>query len=53
LVRVYEWLHETLPVLDVRPIYVKESLQEAGFTVLHVKEWSAVGLPVDIVLAKK
>jgi len=54
MTRMYEWLHEKAPsVLDCRPIYVRESVQDAKFTVLQVKEWSTLGVPVDIVLAKK
>lgn len=54
LTKVYEWLHEKVPsVLDFRPIFVKETIQDAKFTVLQMKFWSTFGVPVDIVLAKK
>jgi demethylmenaquinone methyltransferase/2-methoxy-6-polyprenyl-1,4-benzoquinol methylase len=53
-VRLYEWAHEKLPnYVDCRPIYVTESLSEAGFEVsekIEIKMW---GLPVDAVLARK
>jgi demethylmenaquinone methyltransferase/2-methoxy-6-polyprenyl-1,4-benzoquinol methylase len=53
-VRLYEWAHEKLPnYVDCRPIYVADSLSEAGFRVsekIGMKMW---GLPVDAVLAKK
>ncbi len=54
IVKFYEWLHEKLPqTADCRPIYLRESLQHAGFTILQTQEWSSLGVPVDIVLAKK
>jgi demethylmenaquinone methyltransferase/2-methoxy-6-polyprenyl-1,4-benzoquinol methylase len=52
--KVYEWLHEKVPsVLDFRPIFVQETVQDAKFTVLQIKHWSTFGVPADIVLAKK
>jgi demethylmenaquinone methyltransferase/2-methoxy-6-polyprenyl-1,4-benzoquinol methylase len=53
-VRVLKWAHEKMPnYVDCRPIYVTESLSEAGFQVLKKKEKKMWGLPVDAVLAKK
>jgi ubiquinone/menaquinone biosynthesis C-methylase UbiE len=53
-VRLYEWAHEKLPnYVDCRPIYVTESLSEAGFEVSEKVEIKMWGLPVDAVLARK
>lgn len=53
-VKLYDWAHERMPsYFDCRPIYVAESITEAGFQVvksLTLKMW---GLPVDIVLGQK
>ncbi|MBC8504527.1 MAG: class I SAM-dependent methyltransferase [Anaerolineales bacterium] len=53
-VKMYEWAHEVMPnYADCRPIYVTESLAEAGFQVIEQKEMQMWGLPVDAVFAKK
>ncbi len=50
--RLYEWAHERFPaVLDCRPIYVGDVLDEAGLRVVDVERGSMAGLGVDIVLA--
>jgi demethylmenaquinone methyltransferase/2-methoxy-6-polyprenyl-1,4-benzoquinol methylase len=52
--RLYEWARDKLPhYLDCRPIYVAESLAEAGFPVSETREMVMWGLPVDAVLAEK
>ncbi len=51
---VYEWGHRTFPrFLDCRPIYVRASLEEAGFRIRSSRERSPGGLPVELVLAFK
>lgn len=54
MVRIYEWFHEKFTkYVDCRPIYVRQSLEEAGFITSKVEEMVMFGLPVDIVLAYK
>jgi demethylmenaquinone methyltransferase/2-methoxy-6-polyprenyl-1,4-benzoquinol methylase len=51
---LYEWLHERLPqYVDCRPIFVKESLEEAGFRILDVTPATLFGLRGETVLAEK
>ena len=52
--RLYEWGHERLPqLLDCRPIYARRSLEAAGFKIAETRGSSILGLPVEIVLARK
>ena len=52
--RVYEWLHRTLPrVATCRPIYVEDSVTEAGFEIITAEEIKIAGIfPMKIVLAR-
>ncbi len=53
MVRLYEWAHDKFTkYVDCRPIYVQESLEEAGFHTISLTEMTMFGLPVDIVLGK-
>ncbi len=52
--RLYEWGHERLPqLLDCRPIYASRSLAAAGFKIARGQRTGILGLPVEIVLARK
>ena len=54
LTRLYEWVHETFPVYaDCRPIYVEQSLKEAGFKIQHKEKVNLFGLPAEIVVGEK
>ena len=52
--RVYEWLHRALPqVATCRPIYVEDSVTEAGFEIITTEEIKIAGIfPMKIVLAR-
>ena len=52
--RVYEWLHRTLPqVASCRPIYVEDSVTEAGFEIVSTEEMKIAGVfPMKIVQAR-
>lgn len=52
--RIYEWAHKRLPqLLDCRPIYVRRSLEAAGFEVVEARRPSILGLPLEVVLGRK
>lgn len=51
---IYEWGHDKFPaVIDCRPIFVRASLEESGFSIVEGMMTSVGGLPVEIVLAAK
>lgn len=51
---IYELAHDRFPiVVDCRPIFVREALEEAGIEVIDATRNSIWGLPVEIVLAKR
>lgn len=53
MVALYEWVHHLFPkYVDCRPIYVEESLQNSGFTIVDATLMKMWGLPVEIVLAQ-
>ena len=53
MVKMYEWLHTLFPrMLDCRPIYVTEALQDAGFRIVNSSVVSMWGLSVEIVLGE-
>lgn len=50
--RAYERLHEAFPrYADCRPIFVRELLEEAGFTVVEAETYPLWGLTAEIVVA--
>jgi ubiquinone/menaquinone biosynthesis C-methylase UbiE len=51
MVRIYEWLHGLFPrILDCRPIFVQDALQNAGFEIVDTSVISMWGLPIEIVV---
>ena len=53
MVRIYEWLHGVFPrMLDCRPIFVEEALNDAGFKTVYSSLISMWGLPVEIVVGE-
>ena len=52
--RLYEWLHKKIPkYVSCRPIYLEDSLREAGYQIVKAEEFMLAKLvPEKIVLAK-
>jgi ubiquinone/menaquinone biosynthesis C-methylase UbiE len=54
MVRLYEWGHTKMPkLLDCRPIFVRHSLEDAGFSIQEAHQDDLLGLPVEIVIGSK
>jgi len=54
MIKLYLWAHHRFPgLIDCRPIYVQDDLEEAGFLTKKSIQHRKLGLPVEIVLAKK
>ena len=53
ILHVYEWSHRHFPnLVDCRPIFVQQSLQEASFCIERVEK-KMMWVPVEVVLAVK
>jgi demethylmenaquinone methyltransferase/2-methoxy-6-polyprenyl-1,4-benzoquinol methylase len=54
IVRLYEWMHETLPAyVDCRPIDGQSVIHEAGFAITKRHVRNMWGLPIEMVVAGK
>jgi len=54
MVKLYEWLHEKFPnYIDCRPIFVRQSLENAHLKIVNTTMMSFLGLEVEILLANK
>jgi ubiquinone/menaquinone biosynthesis C-methylase UbiE len=54
MVRMYEWLHGVFPrMLDCRPIFVEEALNDVGFKTVYSSLISMWSLPVEIVVGEE
>ena len=52
LLRLYEWAHRKWPeYIDCRPIYLEQSLRDAGYEIRKKEKVKLFGLPVEIVVA--
>ena len=52
LLRLYEWVHRKWPkCVDCRPIYLEQSLRDAGYEVRSKEKVKLFGLPGEIVIA--
>jgi demethylmenaquinone methyltransferase/2-methoxy-6-polyprenyl-1,4-benzoquinol methylase len=52
LLRLYEWAHKKWPrYADCRPIYVQQSLSDAGYETKSKEKVKVFGLPGEIVVA--
>ncbi len=50
--RVYEWGHAKMPaMLDCRPIFARQAVEQAGFLIEEAGEVKMWGLPVEVVVA--
>jgi demethylmenaquinone methyltransferase/2-methoxy-6-polyprenyl-1,4-benzoquinol methylase len=53
LLKVYEWLHKNFPkYADCRPIYVEQSIKDAGYSIKSKEKIKLFGVPGEIVVAK-
>lgn len=51
LLRLYEWAHRKFPkYVDCRPIYLGQTLKDAGFRINDKKKVNLLGIPMEIVV---
>jgi ubiquinone/menaquinone biosynthesis C-methylase UbiE len=51
IVKLYEWAHKKFPkYFDCRPIYVEQSIRDAGFEIPLKEAHKLSGLPIEIVI---
>jgi len=51
ILSVYEWTHKKFPkYADCRPIYIEQSIKNAGFEIEYKEKVKLFGLPVEIVI---
>lgn len=49
--KVYEWFHKNFPALvDCRPIYVEQSIKDAGYKIRYKEKIKLSGLPGEIII---
>ncbi|MFQ5712228.1 MAG: class I SAM-dependent methyltransferase [Candidatus Geothermarchaeales archaeon] len=54
LLRLYEWVHRKWPkYVDCRPIYVEQSLKDAGYEIKSKEKIRLFGLPGEIIVASQ
>jgi len=54
LLRLYEWAHRKWPkYADCRPIYLEQSLRDAGYEIRRKRKVKLFGLPSEVVVAVK
>jgi demethylmenaquinone methyltransferase/2-methoxy-6-polyprenyl-1,4-benzoquinol methylase len=52
MLKAYEWIHEYFPkIADCRPIYVEQSIRNAGYQISYKENIKIFGLPGEIVIA--
>jgi len=54
VVKIYEWMHRTFPkYVSCRPIYVEDSIRDAGYKIIKMDEMKIAKLfPMKVVVAK-
>jgi len=51
LLSLYEWTHKKIPqYVDCRPIYVEQSIKDAGFEIEYKEKVTLFGLPGETVI---